>query len=70
MLKMILINLQKDNNDLSIIICEHQARELLAIVDRAMILSKGKIIAKGTPNELMNNELARSDYFGDQFKLN
>ena len=70
MLKIILINLQKDNKDLSIIICEHQARELLAIVDRAMILSKGKIIAKGTPNELMNNEQARSDYFGDQFKLN
>ena len=70
MLKQILINLQRENTELSIIICEHQARELLPIVDRAMILSKGKIIVKGTPNELLNNKLARSDYFGEQFKLN
>ena len=46
MLKKILINLQKEQPDISIIICEHQARELLSMVDRAMILSKGKIIAK------------------------
>ena len=30
----------------------------------------GKIIAKGTPSELLNNQLARSNYFGEQFKLN
>jgi lipopolysaccharide export system ATP-binding protein len=70
MLKQILIDLQKENMGLSIIICEHQARELLAIVDRAMILSKGKIIAKGTPTELLNNKQARLAYFGEQFKLN
>ena len=69
MLKQILIDLQKENMELSIIVCEHQARELLAIVDRAMILSKGKIIAKGTPTELLNNEHARLAYFGEQFKL-
>ena len=70
MLKQILIDLQKENLGLSIIVCEHQARELLAIVDRAMILSRGKIIAKGTPTELLNNDQARSAYFGEQFKLN
>ena len=70
MLKQILIDLQKGNMELSIIVCEHQARELLAIVDRAMILSRGKIIAKGTPTELLNNEQARLAYFGEQFKLN
>ena len=69
MLKHILINLQKENSGLSIIICEHQARELLSIVDRAMILSKGKIIAKGTPTELLKNPLARLNYFGENFKL-
>ena len=70
MLKQILIDLQKGNTELSIIVCEHQARELLAIVDRAMILSRGKIIAKGTPTELLNNEQARLAYFGEHFKLN
>ena len=30
----------------------------------------GEIIAKGTPTELLNNQLARSAYFGEQFKFN
>ena len=70
MLKGIFINLQKEQPEISIIICEHQARELLSMVDRAMILSKGKIIAKGTPTELAKNQNARSEYFGDSFKFN
>ena len=70
MLKTILINLQVERPTISIIICEHQARELLSMVDRAMILSKGKIIAKGTPTELANNKIARSEYFGDSFRFN
>ena len=70
MLKEILLNLQKEDPKISIIICEHQALELLRIVDRAMILSKGKIIAKGTPTELANNKIAKSEYFGDAFKFN
>ena len=69
MLKEILVTLQKEQPKMSIIICEHQARELLSIVDRAMILSKGKIIAKGTPSELVNNSNARAEYFGASFKI-
>ena len=70
MLKEILINLQQEWPEISIIICEHQARELLSVVDRAMILSRGKIIAKGTPTELINNQSARTEYFGELFKFN
>jgi lipopolysaccharide export system ATP-binding protein len=69
MLKDILINLQIEQPNISVMICEHQARELLGIVDRAMILSKGKIIAKGTPTQLLNNSSARSEYFGKSFKI-
>ena len=69
MLKEILINLQKEQPNMSIIITEHQAAELLKICDRAIILSKGKVIAKGTPTELSNNQNARSEYFGDSFKF-
>ena len=36
-----------------IVICEHQARELLSIVDRALILSECKIIAEGSPSSLL-----------------
>tara|TARA_B110001452_G_scaffold266796_1_gene274631 strand:- start:1662 stop:2441 length:780 start_codon:yes stop_codon:yes gene_type:complete len=70
MLKEILVNLQRENPQISIVICEHQARELLSIVDRAIILSNCKLIAKGTPSELSKNQMAKSEYFGDFFKFN
>tara|TARA_B100001057_G_scaffold418950_1_gene438503 strand:+ start:236 stop:1012 length:777 start_codon:yes stop_codon:yes gene_type:complete len=67
MLKEILVNLQNENPKICIVICEHQARELLSIVDRAMILSNSKIIAEGSPNNLIKDEKAKSQYFGDFF---
>jgi len=67
MLKEILVNLQRENPKMCIMICEHQARELLSIVDRALILSNSKIIAEGSPNNLIKNEVARSHYFGEFF---
>ncbi len=69
MLQEIIVNLQKETN-ISIIICDHQARDLLACVDVAMILNNGKIIAEGSPNNLVNNMDAKSAYFGDTFKFN
>jgi len=70
MLKEILVNLQKENPKICIVICEHQARELLSIVDRALILSNCNIIAEGTPSDLMKNQSAKSEYFGEFFKIN
>ena len=67
MLKEILVNLQKEKPEMCIVICEHQARELLSIVDRAMILSNCKIIAEGSPNKLIKDENAKNQYFGDFF---
>ena len=68
MLKEILVNLQNENPKICIVVCEHQERELLSIVDRAMILSNCKIIAEGSPNNLIKNEKAKSQYFGNFFK--
>jgi lipopolysaccharide export system ATP-binding protein len=67
MLKEILVNLQKENPNMCIMICEHQAKELLSVVDRAMILSDYKIVAEGSPNQLIKNESAKTHYFGDYF---
>ena len=67
MLKEILVNLQKEKPNMCIVITEHQARELLSIVDRAMILSNCKIIAEGSPNKLIKDEKAKTQYFGDFF---
>ena len=69
MLQEIIVNLQSENK-ITICICDHQARDLLACVDVAMILSSGKIIAQDTPSNLVNNINAKNAYFGDNFKFN
>ena len=69
MLQEIIVNLQAEN-DIAIIICDHQARDLLSCVDSAILLSNCKIVAQGTPSELVNNIEAKDAYFGDSFKFN
>ena len=68
-LQQIIVNLQSENN-ISIILCDHQARDLLSCVDTAIVISNCKIIAKGTPTELINNIDAKNAYFGNSFKIN
>ena len=68
MLQQIIVNLQSENN-ISIILCDHQARDLLTCVDIALVMSNCKIIASGTPNELVNNIDAKNAYFGESFKI-
>ena len=69
MLQEIIVNLQNENK-ITICICDHQARDLLACVDIAMILSNGKIVAQDSPSNLVNNINAKNAYFGDNFKYN
>ena len=69
MLQQIIVNLQYENR-ITICICDHQARDLLTCVDVAVVLSDGRVIAKGTPSELVKNPNAKSAYFGDSFKFN
>jgi len=69
MLQNIIVNLQQEFL-ITICICDHQARDLLACVDEAMILSNCKIIAKDSPNNLVNNINAQNAYFGNSFKFN
>ena len=69
MLQEIIVNLQNENR-ITICICDHQARDLLACVDVAMILNNGKVIAQDTPSNLVKNINAKNAYFGDNFKFN
>ena len=68
-LQEIIVDLQRSNN-ISVILCDHQARDLLACVDTAAIIHNGKVVAQGTPNSLIQNIDARNAYFGDSFKIN
>jgi len=67
-LQEIIVTLQSNNN-ISIILCDHQARDLLACVDTAAIIHNGKVVAHGTPTSLIQNIEARNAYFGDSFKI-
>ena len=68
MLQEIIVNLQT-SEEISIVVCDHQARDLLSCVDRAIILSNGKIIASGSPKEVISDEDAKTQYFGDEFNI-
>ena len=69
MLQEIIVKLQQETQ-ITICICDHQARDLLACVDVAMILSDSKIIAQDTPSNLVSNINAKNAYFGESFKFN
>ena len=69
MLQKIIVNLQTEDK-IGIIICDHQARDLLAICDKAIILSNSKIVASGTPSDLIKDESANKFYFGNNFQFN
>jgi lipopolysaccharide export system ATP-binding protein len=69
MLQELIVNLQQDN-EITICMCDHQARDLLVCVDKAMILNNSTIVALDTPSNLVKNINAQNAYFGNSFKFN
>ena len=55
---------------IGVLITDHSVRETLTVTDRAYIVNHGKIMAKGTPEELSNSPEVRRVYLGDNFRLN
>ncbi|MBI4843813.1 MAG: LPS export ABC transporter ATP-binding protein [Nitrospirae bacterium] len=60
---------QLKDKGIGLIITDHNVRETLSITDRAYIISDGKILAHGVPTELINNDLVRKSYLGEEFRL-
>lgn len=54
---------------ISVIITDHNAREIFSIVDRSYLIQEGKVLLSGTTQELLENKEARTSYFGEDFKL-
>ena len=54
---------------IGILITDHNVRETLGITDRAYIMNEGEILVDGTPDFIINSELAKKVYLGDQFIL-
>ncbi len=61
--------LQLKEHNIGILITDHNVRETLRIVDRAYILSEGKILLSGTSDEVAHNPLAKKYYLGENFSL-
>ncbi len=55
--------------NIGILITDHNVQETLSITDRAYLLTEGKIMLTGTPEEIANNEMARKFYLGQHFEL-
>lgn len=58
----------KDRN-IGILITDHNVQETLCITDRAYLLFEGRILFKGTPRELADNQVVRDKYLGSNFVL-
>mgnify|MGYP000001422709 CR=1 FL=1 len=58
----------KDRN-IGILITDHNVQETLCITDRAYLLFEGRILFKGTPTELAENQIVRDKYLGSNFVL-
>ena len=50
------------------LITDHDVAFTLRVVERALIIADGKLIAQGTPREIINNELVRREYLGNTFR--
>ncbi|MDU1905505.1 MAG: LPS export ABC transporter ATP-binding protein [Dysgonomonas sp.] len=55
--------------NIGILITDHNVDETLSITDRAYLLFEGKVLFKGTPEELAANEVVREKYLGRDFEL-
>lgn len=54
---------------ISVLITDHNAREIFSIVDRSYLVREGKVLFSGTVDELLSHEEAKSSYFGQDFRL-
>jgi len=54
---------------ISILITDHNAREISSIVDRSFLIQEGQVTLAGTVLELLEDERARTTYFGENFRL-
>lgn len=57
------------SKNIGVLITDHNVRETLSLCDKAYIVGEGHIIAEGSAEDILNNELVRSVYLGKDFRL-
>ena len=66
-LKQLIHHLSKKN--ISVLITDHNAREIVTISHRSYLIREGQVVMSGTMEELVNSDLAKQIYFGESFKI-
>jgi len=66
-IKSLLLKLQA--RGCAVLVTDHNASQLLSVVDRAYVIANGSIIANGTPRQIVNTSEAKKLYFGEDFVL-
>ena len=54
---------------IGVLITDHNVRETLGICDHAYIISDGRVLAQGTPAEIVDNAEVRRVYLGENFRM-
>jgi lipopolysaccharide export system ATP-binding protein len=57
------------NKNISVLITDHNAREIFSIVDRSYLVFEGKVIRSGTVDDLIHDEEVIRTYLGDSFRM-
>lgn len=57
------------NRGLGVLITDHNVRETLDIIDRAVIIHDGRVLMEGGASDIVGNEAVRRVYLGDRFSL-
>jgi lipopolysaccharide export system ATP-binding protein len=52
-----------------VLITDHNVRETLGICDHAYIISEGRVLAEGTPDDIVANAEVRRVYLGEHFRM-
>ena len=66
-IKQLLLKLQA--RGCAVLVTDHNASQLLSVVDRAYVLANGIIVANGTPRQIVNTSEAKKLYFGEDFSF-
>ena len=66
-IKSLLLKLQ--SRGCAVLVTDHNASQLLSVVDRAYVVANGTIVANGTPRQIVNTTEAKKLYFGEDFKF-
>ena len=66
-IKGLLLKLQ--SRGCAVLVADHNASQLLSVVDRAYVIASGTIVANGPPRQIVNTAEAKRLYFGEDFRI-